>query len=116
MRFDPFHQHAAEDIAPTIVIGDTDAGRQCRTRQSLPIRLPSPERRQEIDAGKARERISHAEPRGRGEWVGRAAAKGKLPRAGRLRCLHQNDGAVAHQRFVALAGPIPFDQREFRRV
>ena len=60
LLLDALHQHAAENIAPGIVIGDTDAGRLRRTSQALPIGLPVRQRRQQIDAGKARERIGHA--------------------------------------------------------
>ena len=52
------------------------------------------------------------------------AANGSAARPRKVNCCvpaacaacAKNRGAVGHQRLIRLAGPIPFDQREFRRV
>ena len=79
------HQHAAENVAPAIVVGDADAGRLRGTGKLFAVGLAVRQRRQQIDAGEARERLRDGEPLRRGERIGRAAAKAKLRRAGRLR-------------------------------
>ena len=116
MALDLFHQHAAENIAPAIVVGDADARRPGGPGQSLTIRLAARQRRQQVDAGEAVKGLRHGNPLRRGKRIGRAAAKAELLRAGRIRRHRQDRGTIGHQRPIRLARPIPFDQREFRMV
>ncbi len=116
LRLDALDQDAAENIAPAIVGGEADAGSRGGGGERLAVRLAAGQRRQQVDAGETLERRGDAQPFRRRERVGRAAAKAPLPRSGRLRRKRENGRAVVHQRRQRLAGPVPFDQGEFRMV
>ena len=70
LRLDPLDQDAAEDVGPGVVGGDADAGRCAaarRARRGRPARRC--ERRQQVDAGIAREGLGDGEPLRRGERI-----------------------------------------------
>ncbi len=113
---DPLHQHAAENIAPAIVVADADAGRLRGAGETLAIRCAVRQRRQQIDAGKAGKRLRDGELFRRGEGIGGAAAKRQLPRPRRLRRGFEDRCAIVHQHPIRLACAIPFDEREFRMM
>ncbi len=54
MRLDLFHQDAAENVGPDIVVGHADAGRFRAPREMIAIRLTrSLDRCEEVDAREA---------------------------------------------------------------
>ena len=115
IALDALHQHAAENIAPAVVVGNANAGRLRGAGEQRAVGLAVRQGRQQIDAGEFFKRFRHRQPFRRGKRIGGAAAKAELFCC-RLRRLRQNRGAVGHQRLVRLTRAIPFDQREFRRV
>ena len=116
--FDLLGEYAAENVAPTIVVGNADAGHARGASKRLAVALPVSicERRQQIDAGVAAERFGDRYALRFSERVRRAAAKREVAGARRLRRLLQQRRTVVHQRRVGLAGPVPFEHRELRRM
>ncbi len=71
---------------------------------------------EQVDAGKAGKRLGDAQALGFEERIGLAAPVGETPGARRLGGERQDRGAIAHQRLVGFAGPVPFEHREFGMV
>ena len=83
MRLDLLHQHAAEDVAPGVVVGDADAGVVARGRGERAVGSRR-QRRQQIDAGVALEGLRDRQPLGRGERIDRCGPRNaNCARAGR---------------------------------
>ena len=114
MRLDALDQHAAEDVRPGVVRGDADAGRAARCGERVAIGLAAAgERRQQVDAGVALERLAR-----------RSAARARRTDR-RSRPRKRSSGAPAasaatassaaqscHHRLVGLIGAIPFEHGE----
>ena len=113
--FDIFDQYLAEDIRPGVVVRDPHPVAR-RRRQSRTIALTVRDGGQQIDPGKAPERRGHGHQFRLGEWISGPAAKRKLPDAGGLRGMGDNNNAVRHHRVVTRIGAIPFQHGEFGKM
>ena len=116
IALDALHQHAAENIAPAIVVGDADAGR---------LRGAGKLSRSGSPSGSVANRSMPAKRAKASATVSRSgSAKGSAERPRKLNCRVpaacgrqlQDRRAIVHQRPIGLAGAIPFDQREFRMM
>ena len=75
LRLDPFHQHAAENVAPVVVLGQADSRGPGGLRKARRIRPLRREACGKIDGRVAAERLRHGEALGGRERVDRPAAK-----------------------------------------
>ena len=114
IALDALHQHAAENIAPGVVIGDADAGRLRGSSASAS--------RSGMPSGSVASRSMPAKRANASATVSRSgSAKASAERPRKVRCrvpaaraaTAQDRGAIGHQRLIGFAGAIPFDKREF---
>ena len=80
-------------------------------------RSPSPfDRGQQIDPGKALERLRHRQQFRLSKGIGRSAPKRKPANSGRLRRMRDHDDGVGHHSVIARVGAVPFQHREFGQM
>ena len=100
---------------PGVVVRDPHPPRR-RGRQRGAIAVAVRDGGQQIDAGKALERVRHRQQLGLGKRIGDPAAKRKSPDAGRLRGMRNDDDAVVHHGVIGCFGAVPFQHGEFRQM
>ena len=79
-------------------------------------RVARAERREQVDAGVARERLGHGDVLGRGEGIALVRAMPQAMPVHRPGRRGQQCRAIGHQRRVGLVGAVPFQHGEFRMV
>ena len=89
------------------------APRRRRARSRSPRSVAS-----EVDAGVAGEGLGDGEPLGRGEGVGASRPRQveASSRRRRAAAAARSASAIVHHRLIGLAGAVPFEHGEFRRV